>query len=139
MEIRPYRESDEAGVTALWREAFPDTPAHNRPDQDIRRKLAVQRELFLVAVDGDEVVGSAMAGFDGHRGWVYYVAVRVSHRRRGIGAALMQRVEEGLVDIGCSKLNLQVRAGNEEVVAFYRRLGYAVEERVSMAKKLVSN
>jgi ribosomal protein S18 acetylase RimI-like enzyme len=137
IEIRPYREGDAPGVVALWREAFPDAPPHNRPDADIRRKLDVQRELFLVALTGDgELVGSAMAGYDGHRGWVYYVAVRRDHRRRAIGSALMARVERDLVARGCPKLNLQVRAGNEAVVAFYRRLGYAVEERVSMGKRL---
>ena len=99
MEIRPYLESDEAAVAALWREAFPDAPAHNKPQDDIRRKLAVQRELVLVALAGDELVGSAMAGYDGHRGWVYYVAVRRSHRRRGVGAALMRKVEEGLAQL----------------------------------------
>ena len=77
-----------------------------------------------------------MAGYDGHRGWVYYVAVRPGQRRRGIATALMRRAEEGLARIGCPKLNLQVRASNQAVVAFYRKLGYQVEERVSMAKRL---
>jgi ribosomal protein S18 acetylase RimI-like enzyme len=135
--IRPYIESDETGVVGLWREAFPDTPAHNVPEEDIRRKLAIQRELFYVVLDGDRLVGSAMAGFDGHRGWVYYVAVAISHRRNGIGEALMSEVEQGLKQVGCSKLNLQVRADNHEVVAFYKKLGYEIEERVSMGKKLV--
>jgi len=136
MEIRPYKEADEAAVAALWREVFPDEPAHNVPEEVIDRKLGVQRELFFVAVDGGDVVGTAMAGYDGHRGWVYAVAVKPSRRRRGVGAALMARVEEGLRAIGCPKLNLQVRASNREAVAFYERLGYAVEDRVSMGKRL---
>lgn len=136
MEIRPYKEADEAAVAALWREVFPDAPAHNVPEEDIRRKLAVQRELFFVAEEGGELAGTALAGYDGHRGWVYYVAVRPAYRRRGVGAALMARVEEGLRATGCPKLNLQVRASNREAVAFYERLGYAVEERVSMGKRL---
>ena len=135
-EVRTYEEADEAAVAALWREVFPDEPAHNVPEEVIGRKLAVQRELFFVAVEGGEVVGTAMAGYDGHRGWVYAVAVKPSHRRRGIGAALMARVEDGLRAIGCPKLNLQVRGPNREAVAFYERLGYAVEERVSMGKLL---
>lgn len=134
VEIRIYEEEDEAAVAALWREVFPDEPAHNVPEEVIARKLGVQRELFFVAVDGGEIVGTAMAGYDGHRGWVYTVAVKPSYRRRGIGAALMARVEEGLRALGCPKLNLQVRASNREAVAFYERLGYAVEERVSMGK-----
>jgi ribosomal protein S18 acetylase RimI-like enzyme len=135
-EIRTYEESDEAAVAALWREVFPDAPAHNVPEEDLRRKLAVQRELFFVAVEGDELVGTALAGYDGHRGRVYCVAVKPARRRRGVGAALMKRVEEGLRAMGCPKLNLQVRASNREAVAFYERLGYAVEERVSMGKRL---
>ena len=136
VEIRTYEENDEAAVAALWREVFPDAPAHNVPEEDIRRKLAVQRELFFVAVDGGDVVGTALAGYDGHRGWVYYVAVKPSRRRRGIGAALMKRVEERLAAMGCPKLNLQVRAPNRDAVLFYEKLGYVVEERVSMGKRL---
>ena len=139
MEIRPYIASDEKAVAALWREVFPDAPAWNEPEKDIKRKLTVQREFFLVAVDGGKLIGTAMAGFDGHRGWVYYVAVSPSHRRRGVGAALMQRVEKDLVEFGCPKLNLQVRSSNEEAKGFYIRLGYQVEDRISMAKRLPGN
>lgn len=136
VQIRPFLDSDEAAVAALWREVFPGSPAWNHPETDIRRKLAVQRDLFLVAVLDSEIVGTAMGGYDGHRGWVYYVAVSPRHRRHGIGTALMTGVEEGLARIGCPKLNLQVRASNDQVVAFYERLGYKVEERVSMGKRL---
>lgn len=123
-------------MVALWNTAFPDNPGHNEPRRNIRRKLGVQRELFLVATDGDRLVGTALAGDDGHRGWVYYVAVEPARRRRGIGALLMRRVEEDLARRGCPKLNLQVRATNQEVIAFYERLGYDVEDRVSMGKRL---
>ncbi len=136
MEIRPYLESDEAAVASLWREVFPDSPSWNHPETAIRRKLAVQRELFLVATDGSALVGTAMAGYDGHRGWVHYVAVSPKHRRQGIGAALMRSAEERLTGLGCPKLNLQVRASNDDVIAFYRKLGYQVEDRVSMGKCL---
>lgn len=136
MEIRPYSESDEAGVAQLWREVFPGSPSWNRPETDIRRKLSVQRELFLVATIDSDVIGTAMAGYDGHRGWVYYVAVSPRHRRQGVGTALMKGVEQRLVRMGCPKLNLQVRASNDEVVAFYRKLGYEIEERISMGKRL---
>jgi ribosomal protein S18 acetylase RimI-like enzyme len=136
VEIRPYLEGDEAAVASLWREVFPDSPAWNQPEADIQRKLAVQRELFFVATTESHIVGTAMAGFDGHRGWVYYVAVRPSHRRKGIGRDLMRRVEEELERIGCTKLNLQVRTSNRGAVSFYERLGYQVEDRVSMAKRL---
>ena len=136
LKIRSYDETDEAQVADLWREVFPDAPAWNDPRDDIRRKLTVQRELFLVAHIGETLVGTAVAGYDGHRGWVYYVAVSPGHQRHGIGSALMRRVESGLTDMGCPKLNLQVRASNHVVVAFYKSLGYHVEERVSMGKLL---
>ncbi len=134
--IRPYEETDEAAVVDLWQEVFPDAPAWNDPLNDIRRKLTVQPELFFIAMKDRQLVGTAMAGYDGHRGWVYYVVVSPNHRRQGIGSALMGHTEEALREKGCPKLNLQVRASNHEVVAFYRQLGYEIEERVSMAKRL---
>jgi ribosomal protein S18 acetylase RimI-like enzyme len=134
MEIRPYNETDEKEVAKLWREVFPGSPAWNKPESDIKRKLKIQRELFFVAIIDKAIIGTAMAGYDGHRGWVYYVAVKPECRRQGIGEALMKRVEQGLKQIGCPKLNLQVRADNHEVVAFYEKLGYKIEPRVSMGK-----
>jgi len=136
MKIRPYEEADQSSVAELWRLVFPDTPAHNLPEADIRRKLDVQREFFLVAVEGTKVIGTAMAGYDGHRGWVYYVAVRPDYQRKGIGSTLMRRVEQDLASTGCPKLNLQVRATNKAVISFYKKLGYQVEDRVSMGKRL---
>ena len=134
--IRPFEDADETAVAALWREVFPDDPPRNEPSLVMTEKRAVQRDLFFVARLDEELVGTAMAGYDGHRGWVYKLAVRPSRRRCGIGRALMARVESALVDLGCAKLNLQVRAGNEAVVAFYQRLGYGIEERVSLGKLL---
>ena len=92
----------------------------NDPRKDIARKLKVQREWFLVAVCGGEVVGSVMAGYDGHRGWVNYLAVLPSMRLGGVGRALMAAVEVQLGEAGCQKINLQVRATNEEAIGFYR-------------------
>jgi ribosomal protein S18 acetylase RimI-like enzyme len=136
IQVRPYEEADEPAVAALWREVFPDSPPWNEPHADIQRKLLIQRELFFVAMSGGELVGTAMAGYDGHRGWVYYVAVSAGRRNQGIGTALMQKVEDELRDMGCTKLNLQVRGSNKGAVAFYERLSYAVEDRVSMSKRL---
>ena len=136
LAIRPYQEADEAAVAQLWRQVFPNAPAWNHPETDIRRKLAVQRDLFLVASLDGEIVGTAMAGYDGHRGWVYYVVVHPDHRRQAIGTALMAGVEQRLAALGCPKLNLQVRADNHQVVAFYKHLGFEIEERISMAKRL---
>jgi ribosomal protein S18 acetylase RimI-like enzyme len=134
--IRPYHSADEDELVDLWRLVFPDAPAHNDPENDIRIKLGIQPELFFVAITEEKIIGSAMSGFDGHRGWVYYVAVHPDFRRRGIGSALMRQVESTLADVGCPKLNLQIRAGNEQVKKFYEALGYEVEERLSMGKRL---
>jgi ribosomal protein S18 acetylase RimI-like enzyme len=136
MQIRPYEDTDESAFIDLWNEVLPDAAPHNDPATTIRKKLAVERELFFVAVSDGAVVGTVMGGYDGHRGWVYAVAVRPSFRRRGIGAALIRRLEAALAGRGCLKVNLQVRASNAAAVAFYERLGYAVEERVSMDKRL---
>jgi ribosomal protein S18 acetylase RimI-like enzyme len=134
--IRRYTAADFAGVDALWRAVFPDDPPWNRAESAIPAKLAVQPELFLVAEADGAVVGTVMGGYDGHRGWVYAVAVLPSHRRLGIGASLMSAVESRLAALGCGKLNLQLRVGNHEAEAFYRRLGFEVEQRVSMGKRL---
>jgi ribosomal protein S18 acetylase RimI-like enzyme len=138
VEIRPYRDADRDAVAALWRAAFPDDPPRNEPFRDVARKLGVQPELFLVAVQDGSIVGTAMAGDDGHRGWVHRVAVASAVRRRGIGSALMREAEARLAARGCPKLNLQVRAPNPGAVAFYQSLGFAVEQRVSMGKLLTA-
>jgi ribosomal protein S18 acetylase RimI-like enzyme len=136
VSVRAFRPSDEPAVDALWRTVFPDSPPWNDPNADIRRKLAVQPDLFLVAELDGRVVGTTMAGYDGHRGWVHLVAVSSEARRRGIGRALMEEAERRLAALGCPKLNLQVRGSNRGVVAFYERLGYGVEDRVSLGKRL---
>ena len=136
MSIRPYKQSDENDVIELWRDVFPSAPARNDPLKDIELKLTEQPELFLVAVVDGSLVGTAMAGFDGHRGWVYYVAVHPTYRRRGIGSALMSEVESALTHHGCPKINLQIRSSNAEVQAFYEGLGYIIEDRISMGKQL---
>jgi ribosomal protein S18 acetylase RimI-like enzyme len=136
LAVEAYRETHFDGVRSLWLEAFPDDPPHNRAEAAIPAKLAIQPDLLLVALDGGEVVGTAMAGYDGHRGWLYSVAVRKTHRRAGIGTVLVEEAERRVARLGCAKVNLQVRVENAAVAAFYRRLGYEVEERVSMGKRL---
>ena len=136
MQIRIYQEEDEQAVIDLWTLVLPDSAPHNDPAVAIRKKLAVDRDLFLVAVMEERVVGTVMGGYDGHRGWIYSVAVDPNHQRQGIGSAMLRHVEEALIERGCLKVNLQVRASNAAVIAFYAKLGYAVEERVSMGKRL---
>jgi ribosomal protein S18 acetylase RimI-like enzyme len=134
--IRSYRDSDHTNVIALWREVFPDDPPWNDPELVIRRKLAVQGELFIVGERNRRVVATVLAGFDGVRGWIYHLAVAATDRRLGRGRAMMVEAERQLRELGCPKVNLQVRASNDEVVRFYRALGYVVEERISMGKRL---
>jgi ribosomal protein S18 acetylase RimI-like enzyme len=136
LEIRPYREADEADVVALWTRVFPDSRPWNQPRAYIRRKLAVQRELFLVGACGGRVVATVLAGYDGVRGWVYHLAVAPARRRQGVGRALMAAAEARLRALGCAKINLQIFRTNAEVVRFYERIGYAVEDRISMGKRL---
>ena len=137
MKIRPFRPADEAGVIALW-QACGLTRPWNDPRRDIQRKLGEQPELFLVATGSDGgLLGSAMVGFDGHRGWVYYLAVSPDHRRMAIGRALMQEAERLLIERGCPKINLLVRSSNAEVVAFYRKLGYTQDDVISLGRRLI--
>jgi ribosomal protein S18 acetylase RimI-like enzyme len=136
VDIRPYDSKDQAQAVALWNEVFPDDPPWNEPASMIRRKLTVQPELFLVAHVTGEVAGTVLAGFDGVRGWVHPLAVGASYRRQGLASSLMTAAEKGLAALGCPKVNLQVRATNSAVVAFYRSLGYEVEDRASLGKRL---
>ncbi|MCP5149693.1 MAG: GNAT family acetyltransferase [Ectothiorhodospiraceae bacterium] len=134
--VRPYEGRDEEAVVALWSSVFAGDPPWNEPRAMIRRKLTVQPELFLVAERGGAVVGTVLAGFDGVRGWIHHLAVDPGHRRAGIGGELMRAAEAGLTRLGCPKVNLQVRATNTAVIAFYESLGYDVEERASMGRRL---
>ncbi|GAA1790750.1 GNAT family acetyltransferase [Agromyces lapidis] len=139
--IRPFVVADTDGVVALWRAAGLVKP-WNDPHLDIERKLTVQPELFLVAETvsadgGRELVGTAMVGYDGHRGWVNYLAVADPARGTGLGRRLMAEAERLLVERGCPKLNLQVRTSNTEVIAFYERLGYVIDDAVSLGKRLI--
>jgi len=108
----------------------------NDPYRDIDRKLARDPENLLVVEHDGEVVGSVMVGYEGHRGWVNYLAVHPEHRGRGLGRRLMERAEELLGGLGCAKVNLQVRSSNEEAIGFYRRIGYSVDDSVSMGRRL---
>lgn len=131
-------KDDLAGIDALWREAFPDDKPRHRAEAAVPTKLAFQPDLFLVARDGGRVIGSILAGYDGYRGHINRVAVLRAYRRQGVGAQLVHEAESRLRALGCTKINLQIRAANHAVADFYRRLGYDVEERIDMAK-LIAN
>jgi ribosomal protein S18 acetylase RimI-like enzyme len=115
---------------------FPNPAPHNEPHAAIDDKLVADDGLFFVAVDDAELVGTVMGGYDGHRGWIYTVAVAPDRRRDRIGSALVRHVEDALIERGCQKINLQVRTHNAGVIPFYEHLGYKVEEIVSMGKRV---
>lgn len=136
MDIRAYLESDEEAVIALWQECGL-VVAHNDPGRDIARKLEVGRDLFLVGVEDGEVMASVMGGYDGHRGWVNYLAVSPQHQRKSYGTVLMRAIEKMLLARGCPKLNLQIRRTNESIIDFYNSIGYGEDPVVSMGKRLI--
>ena len=136
MKIRSFKPEDEAAVVALWH-ACGLTRPWNDPHADIARKLGEQPELFLVGTVDGLPMATAMIGFDGHRGWIYYLAVSPAHRQQGHGRTLMREAERLLTERGCPKLNLLVRSSNAGVLAFYRALGYVQDEALSLGKRLI--
>ncbi|GGF12495.1 GNAT family acetyltransferase [Subtercola lobariae] len=143
MEIRAFNVADTEAVVTLWAECGLTRPWNN-PRADIERKLTVQPELFLVGVEpdlatGDHIVASAMIGYDGHRGWVNYLAVSPAWQRRGYARTLMAEAERLLTARGCPKLNLQVRSGNTEAQGFYAALGYEPDLAISFGKRLIAD
>ncbi len=136
--IEPFEAAaHRAGFIALYNDVFGYTEPHHQPDLVVARKLEAGDGLFFIAstAKGD-VIGSVMGGYDGHRGWIYCLAVAESHRRRGLGRALMARAEESLAERGCLKINLQILEGNAAVENFYHKIGFQTEPRISMGKKL---
>ena len=135
MIIRPYQPPDEEQVVELWRLCGLVVPP-NDPRQEIERKMQVQPELFLVGVVAERIVATVMAGYDGHRGWLYALAVTPDRQRQGLGRRMVEEAEARLKAMGCRKINLQIRASNAAVIGFYESLGFSVEERVSLGKRL---
>jgi ribosomal protein S18 acetylase RimI-like enzyme len=138
MVIRAFADADEDAVVALWTHCGL-VRSWNDPHKDVARKKKLQRELFLVAEEAGRIVGSVMGGYDGHRGWVNYLAVAESHRKSGLGRALMAAVETRLRALGCPKINLQVREDNLQALAFYERIGFARDASLSLGKRLESD
>ena len=136
MEIRKFREQDRQSLIALW-QACELTRPWNDPDQDITRKISIQPDLLLVGELDRQLIASAMAGYDGHRGSVFYLAVAPAFQQRGYGQALMTEVERLLTSMGCPKLNIVIRSSNRQVLDFYRGLGYATVAFVSIGKRLI--
>jgi ribosomal protein S18 acetylase RimI-like enzyme len=142
LSIRAFCQDDRAAVIALWQRCDLTRP-WNDPDRDIDRKLAVDADLLLVATLGDDpertIIGAAMAGYDGHRGSINYVAVDPAHRGAGHGRQLVEACERRLEAMGCPKVNLMVRSSNAGTTAFYRSLGYEVDDVVALGKRLIAD
>jgi ribosomal protein S18 acetylase RimI-like enzyme len=133
--IRSYNPEDEKEVVNLWFKCNLLVP-HNNPRHDIERKLKTNPEWFLVGVLDGEVVATCMVGYEGHRGWINYLAVSPHYQRRGIATRLIKEAERRLRAVGCPKINLQVRASNKEAITFYERIGYSKDDVVGMGKRL---
>lgn len=133
--IRPYQSTDETTVVELWHQCNLVVP-WNDPHKDIQRKQQVQPELFLVAEIEGQVIATVMVGYEGHRGWLNYLAVAPQYQRQGIGQQLVKTAIDTLSKIGCPKINLQIRASNEAVIRFYDRLGFRIDPVISMGKRL---
>ena len=135
LQIRAFEPADADDVVALWTACGLVRP-WNDPRKDIARKLSVQPELFLVGAAGGRTVATVMAGDEGHRGWINYLAVDPASRRQGVARLMMAAAEERLRRLGCAKINLQIRRDNGDALAFYQRIGFAEDAVVSMGKRL---
>jgi ribosomal protein S18 acetylase RimI-like enzyme len=135
MQIRTFQPADEAAVVALWEQCHLTRP-WNDPHKDVQRKLRVQSDWFLVGEVEGQIVATVMAGYDGHRGWIYYLGVDPENRGKGLGRSMMAQAEKLLRVAGCPKINLLVRSENDGVIGFYRSLGYAADPVVCLSKRL---
>lgn len=137
MQIREFKPEDEEKVIELWKKCKLTAPQNN-PQNDIRKKLEINPDLFLVGIYKEKIVASVMGGYEGHRGWINYLAVAPEVQKRGFAKQIMNFVEARIKAKGCPKINLQVRETNTEVLAFYQTLGYKVDNVVSLGKRLDS-
>ncbi|MBW1821984.1 MAG: GNAT family acetyltransferase [Deltaproteobacteria bacterium] len=133
--IRFFQVSDEPDVIDLWYRCNLVVP-QNDPKKDIEMKLRMQPELFFVGVISSRIVSTVMSGYDGHRGWIYYLAVDPDFQKNGIGRRMVEEVESKLRKLGCSKINLQVRNSNNSVIAFYKHIGFGDDDVIGMGKQL---
>ena len=134
LKIREYKDKDKNEVISIWKGIFNYSKPHNNPDLIIDMKLSHKDNLFFVAKENNQIVGTIMAGFDGHRGWLYSLAVISNKRNQGIGKLLVDKAIGELEKLGCLKVNLQIISGKDSVVSFYKKLGFSIEDRISMGK-----
>jgi len=138
VEIREYIETDEQQVIDLWMKCHL-VVSFNNPQRDIQRKLKVDRDLFLVGILDNKIIATVMGGYEGHRGWINYLAVDPAYQRNGYGRLIMEAIEQRIRSKGCPKINLQVRARNKAVIQFYRSLGYTEDHVIGLGKRLVED
>lgn len=135
MIIRPYKTYDEEEVINLWNKCGLIVP-QNDPKEDIDTKMAFQPDLLFVGLLKGKVIASVMAGYEGHRGWINYLAVLPEFQRQGYARLMMEKAEEVLNEMGCLKINLQIREGNKAVIAFYESIGYSNDHVISLGKRI---
>jgi len=138
MNIRNFHSNDKKKIIELWRKCNLLRP-WNDPENDINRKLEDSPELFLVGELEGKVCASAMGGYDGHRGWVNYLAVDPSVQNAGLGRQIMNELESRLVNMGCPKINVQIRSNSIDAMEFYKRIGYSTDEVVCVGKRLIED
>lgn len=136
MQIRPFIQADQDAVIQLWNDCNL-VVAWNDPQKDIQRKLKDGAELFLLGELNGKIMASAMGGYEGHRGWINYLAVAPAQQGKGYARQLMENLEQRLRVLGCPKLNLQIRSSNVEVIRVYEALGYKMDACVSLGKRLI--
>jgi len=136
--IRTFRPGDQSGVINLWRQCGLIVPWNN-PETDIQRKLSTSPDLFYVGVLDDELIASCMAGYDGHRGWIYFLAVKSACQRKGLASRLVDHAESELIRLGCPKVELMVRKTNENVISFYQSAGYDIDPVMVLSKRLIKD
>ncbi len=134
--IRTFHPDDRNAVTQLWETVFGKQSGHRDPTVAIQQKINFQPDLFLVAELDNDIIATAMGGYDGHRGWIYTVAVHPDHRRQKIATKIIHTLEQKIHKLGAKKINLQILPTNTAAVPFYQSLGYFVEPRISMGKIL---
>ena len=138
LHIRPYQDGDEKDVIQLWHNCNLVVP-WNDPKSDIEQKLKVNPDLFLVGLIEGKLIATVMGGYEGHRGWINYLAVSPQIRRKGVGRKMVEEVEVKLCKLGCPKINVQIRSSNQDVIEFYGKTGFSVDDVVSMGKRLVDD
>ena len=138
LKIRQFSVADENAVIQLWQDCNLIVPWNN-PEKDIQRKIDDGTELFLIGELDGKIVASVMGGYEGHRGWVNYLAISPQYRSSGFAKEIMAELETRLEALGCPKINLLVRNTNVKVIEFYQSLGYTIDASVSLGKRLIAD